>query len=158
MLPTHKAVRDLLAGATRRSVTVGRAQPFAPDPGAGATFGVYVDDRMRTLAVVACDVPMSVLTGAAVATVPVGGVESELADRSPSVRTTEALRGVLAELAALLRPAGGAEAVLHAIYPPGVAPPSDLVTYVRTVGQRLDLEVSISGYGRGVMSLVCPAV
>jgi hypothetical protein len=157
MLPSHKAVRELLAEATGRAVTVAPAEPFAPGPDAAATFGVYVDERMHTRVVVACDLELSALLGAAIRTVPPGGVEGELADRRLSPGTADALRGLLGGLAELLRPASEEQVSLHAMYPPGEEPPGDLLTYVRTRGGRLDLAVTVGGYGGGVLALVRPA-
>jgi hypothetical protein len=130
--------------------------PFAPGVGAAATFGVYVDQRIRTRAVVACDLELSALLGAAIRTVPPGGVEDELADRRLSPVTADALRGLFGGLAELLGPAGEEQVSLHAMYPPGEEPPGDLLTYVCTRGGRLDLAVTVAGYGGGVLAVVRP--
>lgn len=158
MLPSRKVVRDLLAELTGRSVSIASIDPYAPDPWEASTYAVYVDQHVRTLAVAACDLELSALAGAAVATVPVGGVESELEARSLSTRTVESLTTLLRSLGQRLDP--GAERVvrLHAVYPPGEPPPNDVPVFARTLGHRLDLRVTISGYGHGRLSVACPTL
>ena len=156
MLPTHKAVRDLLTERTGRGVTLAPALPYAPGSQERATYAVFVDAQLRTHAVVVCDLTLSVLLGAASAMVPVGGTESEISQRWLAPATTRHLRELMEELAGLLDPGGGLR--LHDMYVPGVEPPSDIPAYAHSLGRRMDLEVAISAYGRGRLSVVCPVV
>jgi hypothetical protein len=157
-LPTHKDVRDLLTARSGRTVTLAPAVPYAPAPGEPATYAVYVDPQMRTCAVAMCDLRLSVLAGAAAATIPVGGTEAEMESRSLAPTTEHHLHELLEALASLLEDPAGLSVRLHAMYPPGVEPPSDIPAYARAVGRRMDLEVAISAYGGGRFSLVCPVV
>lgn len=156
MLPTHKAVRDLLAERTGRGVTLAPALPYAPGSRDRATYAVFVDAALRTHAVVVCDLTLSVLLGAASAMIPVGGTEAEIAQRWLAPGTTRRLREVIEGFTGLLSPAG--ELRMHDLYVPGVEPPTDIPAYAHSLGRRLDLEVAISAYGQGRLSVVCPAV
>ena len=155
-LPTHKDVRDLLAARTCRGVTLATGVPYVPAPSEPATFAVYVDRRMRTLAVVACDLELSVLAAAAIATIPVGGTEAELAQGVLEPTSRQHLHDLLEALTPLVQGGGDAEVRLHAVYPPGVEPPTDIPAYAAVLGRRLDLEVTIAAYGTGRLSLVRP--
>lgn len=158
MLPSRKVVRDLLAELTGRAVSIGSTDPYAPESSETPTYALYVDQHLRTLAVVACDLELSALIGAAVATVPAGGVEDELETRRLSSRTVGALTTVLRRLGELLDPGPGRSVRMHAVYPPGVVPPNDVPVYACTLGHRLDLQVEIRGYGRGRLCVVHPTV
>jgi hypothetical protein len=157
MLPTHKAVRDHLAQVTGRSVTLAVAAPFAPSAADHPTYGVYVDRHMHTRAVAVCDLPMAVYTGAAGHAIPVGGTEDELGHHRLTERTAHGVREMLGGLGALLETDEG-PFELHAMYPPGEEPPSDLPAYACSVGRRLDLVVTIAGYRPGRLSLVLPVL
>lgn len=154
MLPTHKAVRELLSDRTRRTVTLAPAVFYSPGPGERPTYAVYVDPHMRTGAVLVCDLDLSVLAGAAVATIPVGGTEHEREQRSLAPATRQHLRDLLEALGPLLSPTAGEPLHLYEMYPPGEAPPADVPGYACVLGRRLDLKVTISGYGTGRLSLV----
>lgn len=156
MLPTHKAVRDLLADRTGRGVALAAALPFAPGSRERVTHAVYVDPQLRTRAVVVCDLALSAILGAACATVPVGGIERELAQRWLAPVTAQHLRALLEDLTGVLRPPQGTVLRLHEMYAPGVEPPSDIPAYAHSLGRRLDLEVAVSAYGSGRLSIVCP--
>jgi len=155
MLPSHKAVRDHLAQVTGRSVALAAAAPFAPTAADHPTYAVYVDQHMHTRAVAVCDLAMAVYTGAAGSAVPIGGTEEEMGHRRLTERTARGVREMLDGLGGLLDPEE-APLVLHAMYPPGEEPPSDLPAYACTVGRRLDLEVTLAGYRAGRLSLVLP--
>ena len=157
-LPTPKDVRDLLTVRIGRTVTIAPSVPYAPAPDERATYAVYVDQQIRTCAVVACDPALSILAGAALAKIPVGGVEDELARRSPGPMTREHLQDLLEAFGPWFESPGGSPVRLHAAYPPGTEPPSDVPAYARTLGRRLDLEVTIPAYGSGLLSLVRPAL
>jgi hypothetical protein len=150
MLPARKAIKELLVERLGRRVDLAPGVPFAPAPGEGATFAVFVDSSLRTRAVAACDLAFSAYAGAAVATVPAGGAEQAIDLRRLEPGLEAGLRTVFEDLAALL-----AGAHLHAVYAAGAMPPSDIPAYAGVLGHRLDLAVTISAYGPGRFSLVC---
>jgi hypothetical protein len=157
VLPTHKAVRQLVHDVTGRSVTVAPAAPLAPGAGDHATLAVYVDQHLRTEAVALCDLDLAVYVGAAARTIPVGGTEAERASRCLTERTASAVRTLFEQLAELMAPLEGAAPLLHGVYPAGEEAPSDVVAYACALGRRVDLEVTVSAYGSGRLSVVLPA-
>jgi hypothetical protein len=154
VLPDPKAVRDLLLDLLGRNVEVATADPYGATGNEQATFGVYVDDKMHTLAVVTADLELSAFMGAAIGLVPVGGAEVAIEDRKLSQMLEENLYEVLNICASLLNAEGRPHVKLHAIYAPGTLPPNDVPVYAQALGNRLDLTVTIAGYGAGRMSFV----
>lgn len=157
-MPTHKEVRDLLMSRLGRAVTLAPIAPYAPTASEPVTFGVYVDQQMRTLGVAACDLDLSVLAAAALGTIPVGGAEAELSDARLASASAQRLRVLLEDFAPWFDVTGGPSAHLHEMYPPGTEPPTDIPAYAQVLGCRVDLEVGIAGYGNGRLALVRPAV
>ena len=153
-LPTPKAVRDLLLDLLGRNVEVDVADPYAPAQNEPATLAVYVDDGMRTMAVVAADLPFSANVGAAIGLIPKGGAEAAIEDGELSPLLQDNLSEVLNICATLLNTPGQPHVRLHAAYPPGVMPPSDVPGFATVLGQRLDLTVEVAGYGKGRFSVV----
>lgn len=155
VMPHPKAVRDLLIDLLGRRVEVQVSEPYGPPANAPATFAVYVGDRLRTAAVAAVDLRLSATLGAAVALIPPGGVEIAIEEETLSPTLTANLRGVLDACADLLNAQEGRPPVtLHAVYPPGSMAPSDVPVFAQTRGSRLDLSVSIGGYGEGRLCFV----
>ena len=153
-LPPAKAVRDLLLDLLGRNVDVAPGDPYAPEGGERATLAVYVDDAMRTRAVAVADLPFSAYAGAAIGLVPAGGAEAAIEDRALSTAIEENLYEVLNICAALLNAEGAPHVKLYGMYGPGTVPPVDVSGFARTIGRRLDLQVTVTGYGAGRLSLV----
>lgn len=155
LLPDPKAVRDLLLDLLGRNVDVAVSDPYAPKPSEPATLAVYVDDSLRTMAVIALDLDISAHAAAAIGLVPVGGSEAAIEDGELSPLLQDNLAEVLNICASLLNAPGHPHVKLHAAYPPGAAVPGDVHGYAAVLGHRLDLAVDITGYGRGRWSIVC---
>lgn len=153
-VPAPKAVRDLLRDLLDRNVEVGLADPYAPEPGERHTLAVYVDDALHTAAVAVADLPFSAHAGAAIGLVPPPGAEVAIEERELSPMLAENLHEVLDICASLLNDVGLPHLRLHQVFAPGAAAPADLGTYARVLGRRLDLQVTIAGYGGGRLSLV----
>src|SRR5690348_5210926 len=80
VLPAPKLLRDLLEDQTERTVQVRLAPPYLPQGTNARTLAVYVDARLGTAAVLAADLPFSVLAPAAAAGVKAAATSAVLAD------------------------------------------------------------------------------
>jgi hypothetical protein len=158
MLPSRKDVRDLLEARTGCPVRLTPAVPYAPSAYERAAFAVYVDQQMRTRAVVTCDLTMATLTGAAMGRFPAGRAEEERRGGTLTAAVRRQLEDLLVDFASVLRPTDGRSLRWYSTYLPGAEIPTDVPAYAHVMGQRLDLRVSLSGYGTGRMSVVCPPV
>jgi hypothetical protein len=153
-LPTSKDVRDLLTDLLGRDVDVAPADPWAPSDTERGAHAVYVDDRTGTAAVVCTDLALSAFAGAAIGLIPKGGAMACVEDRELSTMVGENLYEVLNVVAALFNAAGVPHVKLYAVHQPGELPPSDVSAIARALGRRLDLRVSVAGYGAGHLAVV----
>ena len=153
-VPTPREVRDLLRDLLARDVEVEVGDPYAPEPGERATLAVYVDDLVRTRAVAVADLDFSAYAGAAIGLVPPGGARVAVEERELSPMIAENLYEVLNICASLLDAEGLVHVKLHEVFAPGAVPPTDVAAFARTLGRRLDLGITIAGYGAGRLSLV----
>ncbi len=153
-LPHPKPVRDMLADLLFRDVTVAPAEPVATGPKNPVAVGVYVDDSNRMQAVAVADLPLAAYSGASIGLVPKGGAEAAIEDGVLPTSIADNFSEVLNILSALFNVPGAPHMRLYATYPPGETPPADVMALVRTLGRRLDLAVTVAGYGSGHLSLV----
>jgi hypothetical protein len=153
-LPPTKSVRDLLLDLLRRRIDLCPGHPYAPERGERATLAVYVDDAMRTRAVAIADLPFSAYAGAAIGLITSGSAEAAIDTKALPAPIRENLRELLNACASLLEAEGVPHVRLYEMYPPGTTPPIDVSGYARAVGRRLDLEVTVAGYGAGRLSIV----
>ncbi|RJK92453.1 hypothetical protein [Vallicoccus soli] len=153
-LPTSKAVRDMFEELLGRDVTVAPCEPVVPSPKAPGAVAVYVDARLRTGAVAVTDMALSAYAGAAIGLVPPGGAKACLEDGALSPVVFENLYEVLNIFASLFNQPGAKHLKLYKVYGPDELPPADVSAYVRTLGRRLDLGVTVGGYGSGRLGVV----
>jgi hypothetical protein len=153
-LPNPKDVRDMLTELLGRDVTVAPAEPMPLGERDLVTVAVYVNDALRTAAVVMVDLPLSAYAGAAIGLVPAGGAEAAIEDRELAPSVKENLDEVLNIVSALFNTDGAPHLKLYATYGWGEAPPTDISAVMRAFGQRLDLAVTIAGYGSGRLGIV----
>jgi hypothetical protein len=153
--PSVKAVRDVLEGLFGRDVAVDVTDPYAPELGEPATLAVYVDSGIRARAVAVADLRFSAFAGAAIGLVPVGGAELAIEEKVLSPMLQENLHEVLNVCASLLNEEGRPHLKLHEVHHAGTAAPADVRSFAGVLGQRLDLEAKLSGYGTGRLSIVC---
>lgn len=156
-VPAPPRIRDLLAALLGRPVEVAVDVPLVPAPDEPHVLTVYLDDRHRLAAVGVLDLALAAYAGAALGLVP-APVARELVDAGQ-------LRGDLAEnvaevanvLGALFNLPGAPHLRLHQVFVPGELPPADVSVLARTVGRRVDLAVTLAGYGAGRLALVARA-
>ncbi len=154
VLPAPKPVKDMLTDLLGRDVTVAPSDPVPTGEKHPIAVGVFVDDSMRMGALAVMDLPMAAYCSAAIGLVPVGGAEAAIEDRELPKSLQDNLYEVLNIMSALFNVPGAPHLRLHASYPPGEIAPNDVAAVVRTLGMRLDQDVTIAGYGIGRLSLV----
>lgn len=151
-LPTAKTVRDTLSDLLGKDVGV--APYGAVSSGPTDSLAVYVDEHLGTQAVILIDLPGSVYLGSALGLIPPGGAKDAVKDKVLPENTRENLDEVFNILGGLLNQAGGPHVKLHTVHNPGDLVPVDLRSLAATLGRRMDLEVAVPGYGKGVLSIV----
>ncbi len=136
-----------------RSVEVSPCPPWAPitEPGAVALF---VDDSLVVRAVGLCDLPFSAYAGAAIGLMPVDQAKEAVQEQAISQTIAENLYEILNIASALYNVEGQPHMKLHTVHHIGDAIPPEVIALGGVLGQRLDLTVTISGYGEGRLSFV----
>jgi hypothetical protein len=154
-LPTAQAVRELLGDLLGRDVDLTVVDPPAGTALESSMFGVYVDDRLTMNAVTVADLALSAYVGAALGLVPKGGAEAALEDGQLTANLQENMAEVLNIMASLFNVGDAVHQRLYTVHAPGSLPPGDAVALAAARGRRLDLELSVAGYGAGRLSVVC---
>ena len=153
-MPNEKDVRDTLSGLLFRDCAIAPGEPVVPAPAAPVTIGVYVDDRLATAAVVVADLALSAYAGAAIGLIPPGGAKAAIEDKELSPTVKENLDEVLNVLASLFNAKGEPHVRLYKTYGLRELPPNDILAVTGQLVRRLDVAVSIAGYGKGHLSIV----
>ncbi len=151
-LPTSKAVRDTLADLLGRAVDVAPHAPVASVP--TDSLAIYVDEHLGTRAIVMADLPCSVFIGSALGLVPAGAAKDAVKDKVLPENARENLAEVLNIVSGLLNQPGTPHVKLYGVHSPGDSVPVDIRAAAAALGRRLDLEVTVPGYGTGVLSVV----
>ena len=152
-LPAPKEVRDLLTDLLGRDVNV---QPADPPGGAVPPTAVFVHDDMSLAGIIGFQLPLAANVAAAVGLIPPGGAEACIEDGELSPLFGENLAEVCNVLTTLFNRGDGPHVRLHALHRDGAEVPTDVVSHLRALGNRLDLSVEVAGYGKGTLSLVVP--
>ncbi len=150
-LSTSKNLEKILTGLLGREVLASRK----PVPAAQLKItGTYQSDAAEVVTACLADLPFAILSGAALSLIPPGPAK----DLAKTARLDEELRDNFAEvlnvLSRLFTDELGRRMVLRDVYfPPDKAPPA-VAGAIAKAKKRLDVELTINGYGRGRMSLV----
>jgi hypothetical protein len=153
VLPSPKDVRDLIEGLLGRDVTVAPGRPVAPTADVRAGVGVYVDDNLNLAAAAAADLAFCAFAGSALGLIPAVNAEGAAEEG-----LTPAMWDNFAELlnigASLLNADGAPHLRLYTTSSPAELPANDVGELLRGFGHRIDLQVTIAGYGSGALSIV----
>jgi hypothetical protein len=154
LLPTSKSVRDLLSDLFGREVEVAERAVLDPELHPGSSVGVYRDDAKNTAAVVTADLALSVYLAAALGLTSKEAADEAVSTGALSDSYAENLHEILNIISGLFNAPGRRHVALHAVHGPGESLVPRVSTFATAVGSRLDLTVSVPGYGSGAMALV----
>jgi hypothetical protein len=156
-LPTVKEVRDLLGDLLGRDITVAVVDPRGLNANNSDMVGTYVDQRLTMHAVAYADFDLAAYVGAALALVPQGGAAAAIEDGDLPQSLSENTAEFLNVLASLFNAEGAVHQRLYSVHPPGKTPPTDVAALAGSLGCRLDLDVTIAGYGGGRLAVAVAA-
>ena len=150
-LPDPRALADLLGGLLGRQARVKPSAPLDLYGRARLAVGRYANDQGELEAACLCDLRLACNAGALLTLVPAAVAAASVRDNTLPPNLEENFREVLNILAQPLNEGGAHLALqgLELLMPPL---PDDLVLLVRR--QRVDFEVSVEGYGPGILSFV----
>jgi hypothetical protein len=154
-LPAALEVRELLEGLLGRDVeaAVGTGA-VDPQQHPGAVVGVYVDNALQLRALAVMDMPLAAWAGAAIALVPAATAAASVEDGLITPALFENTAEILNVAASLFNHDGCPHLRLYETYAPREALPADVAKWVLAYVRRLDLELTVSGYGSGRMSVL----
>jgi hypothetical protein len=154
LLPHPKDVKDMFEGLLGRGVEVAPGEPVVPGPTSWAAVGAYVQDDLTLSAVVIADVPLAAYAGASLGLLPPGGAEDAIGLGTVDGAMWENFAEMLSIAISLLNHDGAPHVRLYEAYPPGEHAPADVHALATGIGRRVDLAVTIAGYGTGKLSVV----
>lgn len=154
-LPAALEVRELLEGLLGRDVEAQVGTPpvdtRVPE---GATVAAYVDDQLGLRAIVLMDLALTAFSGAAIALMPAVGA----ADAVEKGMITPALYDNAAEIlnimASLFNKDDAPHVRLYEAHAPRETLPADVQRWLLAYVPRLDMELTVAGYGTGSLSVM----
>lgn len=154
-LPAALEVRELLTGLVGRdfdALTGGeKVDPQAPG---GAVVAEYVNNSMQLAALVVADLPLAAAAGSAIALLPPKGVAESIKYAELSLPQFENFSEILNVMASLFNAEGAPHLKLTTVHAPGAVLPNDVSPWVMSFVPRLDLSISVAGYGDGALSVL----
>jgi len=154
-VPSLKAVRDTISGLLGKDVEVRPdAEPPTVGGDSGTVVGLYVDDGLRSAAVMVVDLPLAARLGAAIGLVPptTAGAAADAGTLAAGLR--ENVTEILNVLARVLNVAGAPHVRLYSVAATAQELRPDVRALAVKAAPRVDIEVEVPRYGSGVMSVV----
>jgi hypothetical protein len=152
-LPPVKLIKDVLDGLLGRDVEIAPGDPMASVDMVGGVLAAYIDDGDALRAVAGWNLPAAVFVGAAVGLLPRGGAEDAVEERYVPENIQENVGEVSNVLASVFQIPGNPHLRLQTTYCPAAAAPNPETQLLYAVGQRIDLELDVPGYGRGRLAV-----
>ncbi len=151
-LPSRHAVRSLIEDLVGRTVDLKDAPPMSARP--TNVFAVYVNDRIATAAVIVVNLELAARLGGALGMLPKGGVDDAIDEKDLDPMLRDCCYEVLNVLASVFNTGTAQHVRLYEMYGPGDSLPPDVAGLAYAVGGRMDVVLSIAGYGDGHLSVV----
>lgn len=153
-LPAEKQICDLFTDLLGRAVRLQPASPFLLDSGDPFSVAVYVDNRLATTALAVLDLPLSAHLGAALGLLPPLAAEDAIGENGLSEVLVDNLYEVVNVVSSLFNKPHAPHVKLYALYAPGSSAPRDVLGWVEQPFGRLDVEVTLPGYGSGHLTVI----
>lgn len=153
-LPSAVDVRELLEGLLGRPVeAVLGTGAVNPNEHPGAVVGVYVDDAMQLKALVVLDLALAAHLGASIALIPARTAEDVVEQGMITPALFDNAAEILNVAASMFNVEGAPHLRLYETYAPREVLPADVAKWVLAYVRRLDMELEVSGYGAGRISV-----
>jgi hypothetical protein len=151
-LPSRHAVRSLIEGLVGRDVDLKDTDPISGS--ATNLVAAYVTDKVTVAAVAVLDLAGAARLGGALGMLPKAGVDEAIEAKTlPGLMRDNAYE-VLNVLAAVFNVENAPHVRLYDLYGPDGSVPSDVLSLSQVFGSRMDLLLTIAGYGEARLSLV----
>jgi hypothetical protein len=137
-----------------KKVTGTEADPTSLDGADGTVRGVYMADGQVPGAVYLLDLELAAAMGAALVMMPAGLVKESVSEKALVAGLGENSFEVLNVASRLVNRAGGVHYKLREQVLPGAPLPEDVAPILEAPSQRVDLVLTVEGYGSGRLVIV----
>jgi hypothetical protein len=151
-LPSRHALRTLIEGLVGRDVELKDCDPVSAKT--TNVIAVYVNDKLAVSALVVVDLEAAARLGGALAMLPRGGVDDAIAERDLTGMIRDNTYEVLNVLAAVFNVENAPHVRLYEMYGPNGSVPTDILALSQALGSRLDIQLTVAGYGAGKLSVI----
>ena len=151
-LPSRAAVRALVEDLVGRDVELRDGDPVTASP--TNVVAVYVNDALGLSAAVVVDLAGAARIGGSLGMMPRGGVDDAIDEKDVSGMLRDNCYEVLNVLASVFNTPGAPHVRLYEMYGPHASLPADAAALTTRVGERLDVVLTIAGYGDAAVSVV----
>lgn len=151
-LPSRHAVRTLVEDLVNRTVDLLDSDPVPPK--STNVVAVYVNDRLQVTALVVTTLEGGARLGGALGMLPRGGVDDAIDERELPEMIHDCCYEVLNVMASVFNVPNAPHVRLYQMYGPGDAVPPDVAQLAAMVGNRMDVKMTITGYGEVWMSVI----
>jgi hypothetical protein len=151
-LPGRAAIRSLVQDLVGRDVELRDADPVPTR--ASNVLAVYVSDQLAMTAVAVVDLAGAARVGGALGLLPKGGVDDAIDEGDLSGMLRDNCYEVFNVLSAMFNVPNAPRVRLYEMYGPSTSLPSDVAALAQAMGNRLDVVLSIAGYGDAHLSVV----
>ena len=152
-LPSRHAVRSLLEGLVGRDIEISDGDPVASK--ATNVIGVYVTDKLAVSALAVVNLEAAARLGGSLGMLPKAGVDDAIAERDLFGALKDNCYEIINVLSAVFNVPEAPHVRLYEMYGPNGVVPGDVAALAASLGNRMDVRLRISGYGDGLLSLVC---
>ncbi|WP_029068285.1 hypothetical protein [Jonesia quinghaiensis] len=154
-LPTAQATKEMVETLIGRQLNIRTGAPMVdPEGPGGALVAEYVSDTLSLNALVAMDLGAAANIGASLALMPAAVAQDAMKDGELTDILFETVGEVFNVMAALFNQQGAPHLRLGTVHPAQQPLPGDIAPWVMAYVPRLDLEVEVTGYGSGHLSVV----
>jgi hypothetical protein len=151
-LPNRHSVRSTIEDLIGRDIDLSDGVP--PENRSTNVIAVYVTDKLVTSAVAVVDLECAARFGGALGMVPRLVVDEAITARELPPPLEGNCYEVLNVLAAVFNLPNAPHVRLYEMYAPNAVIPPDVAALGATLGNRMDVNLKIAGYGTGLLSIV----
>jgi len=154
-LPPTKNLKDLLEGMLGRDVDLDpSAKPLDSIDTVGSLIATYRDDDFGLRALLGWSLPAGAHVGTSIGLLPAPLAKDMVADRALRADVVDNLAEVSNVMAALFDLPGNPHVRMVERFHPAATAPAELAAVLYRHADRIDLDVSVKGYGAGKLALV----
>lgn len=150
---TAETICGLLSNLLGRKVTSAKAAPLPLGRRGPRITAVYMENEDTVISICVCDLALAAYAGAALLMVPVGTAKECIYSGKCSAELLENVAEIL-NICRQCFESPGHHVCAEQLYATPESVPAPIAAVIATPHHRLDLEITIAGYGSGRLSIV----